>query len=283
MTGLREVWAVFAVRLLLGAARTFAMLSSQTITPNLVHRSVFPNAVSTNSSSGYIATIGNTALICCFDLPGATTFRCPDRRGLPIGLEGLRLLRTAPAFGAALTAIVLAFYSISRHFGVWLFSNVVVFGISIIVFGLSTWPYLSLLALICMGTGDMASVYMRHMLVQMKTPDQIQRRVSAVNVCFIGASNELGEFELDVTAVWFPLWSLGVRLRLPLRVCGSGFSHNWRNRIFWETRTAIDLELSQLRILAETAETTDRNMDKSWDSIEKSEPHDVELQKTDSR
>ena len=70
---LREVGAVFAVLLLFGAARTFAMPSSQAITPNLVSGSAFPNAVSTNSSSGRIATIGGAALICCFDLPGATT------------------------------------------------------------------------------------------------------------------------------------------------------------------------------------------------------------------
>ena len=141
------------------------------------------------------------------------------------------MLRTAPAIGAALTAIVLAFYPMSRLFGAWLFGNVVVFGISITVFGLSTWFYLSLLALIFMVTGYMTSVYIRHMLVQLKTPRQIRGRVSAVNMFFIGASNELGEFELDVTAVWFPRWSLGVLLRLPLRVYGSGFSQNWRNRI----------------------------------------------------
>ena len=112
-----------------------------------------------------------------------------------------------------------------------MFGYVVVFGMSIIVFGFSTWFYLSLSALIFVGTGATTSVYIRHMLVQWETPGQIRVRVSAVNVFFIGASNELGELKLDVTAVLFPRWSLGILLRLLLRVCGSGFSHNWRNRI----------------------------------------------------
>ena len=141
------------------------------------------------------------------------------------------MLRTAPAIGAALIAFVLAFYPISGQFGVWMFGYVVVFGMSIIVFGFSTWFYLSLSALIFGGIGATTSVQIRHMLVQRETPGQIRVRVTAVNVLFIGASNELGELELDVTAVLFPRWSLVILLRLLLRVCGSGFSHNWRNRI----------------------------------------------------
>jgi len=82
---------------------------------------------------------------------------------------------------------------------------VFVFGLAIIVFGLSTWFYLSLAALVVMGAGDMVSVYIRHMLVQLETPDEIRGRVSAVNAVFIGASNELGEFESGVTAAWLGL------------------------------------------------------------------------------
>jgi hypothetical protein len=63
----------------------------------------------------------------------------------------------------------------------------------------------SLLALLVLGVGDMASVYIRHMLVQLETPDAIRGRVSAVNGVFIGASNELGEFESGLTASWFGL------------------------------------------------------------------------------
>jgi hypothetical protein len=78
-----------------------------------------------------------------------------------------------------------------------------VFGLATVVFGLSTSFWLSLLALAVMGAGDMVSVYIRHVLVQLETPDAIRGRVSAVNAVFIGASNELGEFESGVTAAWF--------------------------------------------------------------------------------
>ena len=124
---------------------------------------------------------------------------------LHTGPEGLGLLRTAPAIGAAVTAALLAFHPVTRHVGRWLFGGVAVFGVAIIVFGLSVSFPLSLAALIIMGAGDMVSVYIRHMLVQLETPDEIRGRVSAVNAVFIGASNELGEFESGVTAAWFGL------------------------------------------------------------------------------
>jgi hypothetical protein len=73
------------------------------------------------------------------------------------------------------------------------------------VFGLSTSYLLSLLALVVIGASDMVSVYIRHMLVQLETPDSIRGRVSAVNAVFIGASNELGDFESGVTAAWWGL------------------------------------------------------------------------------
>ena len=122
---------------------------------------------------------------------------------LHVGPEGLGILRTSPAVGAAVTASVLAFFPITRNVGAWLFMGVAVFGFSIVLFGLSTMFLLSLFALILMGAGDMVSVYIRHMLVQLETPDEIRGRVSAVSAVFIGASNELGEFESGVTAAWF--------------------------------------------------------------------------------
>ncbi len=268
-----EVWPVFTVLVLFGAARAFAMPSSQAITPNLVPRAAFPNAVAINSSSSHIATIGGPALggalyvlspevvyasvsvtlmlsvllMFLVRLPvmprsdepanwqtlmeglrfvrsrpivlgaisldlfavlfGGAVALLPAYAAdiLHVGPEGLGLLRTAPAIGAALIAIGLAFYPITRHVGVWLFAGVFVFGLAIIVFGLSTWFYLSLAALVVMGAGDMVSVYIRHMLVQLETPDEIRGRVSAVNAVFIGASNELGEFESGVTAAWLGL------------------------------------------------------------------------------
>ena len=112
-------------------------------------------------------------------------------------------MRAAPAVGAALLAAVVTIRPIHRHVGRWMFGGVVAFGVATIVFGLSTSLPLSLAALVVMGAGDMVSVYIRHLLVQLETPDAIRGRVSAVNSVFIGASNELGEFESGLTAAWW--------------------------------------------------------------------------------
>ncbi|HSQ70482.1 MAG TPA: MFS transporter [Steroidobacteraceae bacterium] len=122
---------------------------------------------------------------------------------LEVGPGGLGVLRTAPAVGAALCGAMLGLRPIATRVGRWMFGGVVVFGLATVVFGLSTSFWLSLLALAVMGAGDMVSVYIRHVLVQLETPDGIRGRVSAVNAVFIGASNELGEFESGVTAAWF--------------------------------------------------------------------------------
>jgi MFS family permease len=122
---------------------------------------------------------------------------------LHVGPSGLGLLRTAPGIGAGLTAMVIAISPISRHAGVWMFGGVAMFGVGIVVFGLSEHFALSLFALTLLGAGDMVSVYIRHLLVQLETPDAIRGRVSAVNAVFIGASNELGEFESGITAKWW--------------------------------------------------------------------------------
>jgi len=122
---------------------------------------------------------------------------------LGVGPGGLGVLRTAPAVGAALCGAMLGLRPIATRVGRWMFGGVVVFGLATVVFGLSKSFWLSLLALAVMGAGDMVSVYIRHVLVQLETPDGIRGRVSAVNAVFIGASNELGEFESGVTAAWF--------------------------------------------------------------------------------
>ena len=124
---------------------------------------------------------------------------------LHIGPAGLGLLRAAAAVGAAITAVVLTFRPITRLVGRWMFGGVAVFGVNTIIFGCSTSVTLSFIALVLMGVGDMVSVYIRHLLVQLATPDAIRGRVSAVNAVFIGASNELGEFESGITAKWFGL------------------------------------------------------------------------------
>jgi MFS family permease len=122
---------------------------------------------------------------------------------LHVGPEGLGLLRSAPALGAALTAMSLARRPLDRQAGGRMFATVAIFGVATIVFGISNNFYLSLAALAVLGAADMVSVYVRHALVQFGTPDAMRGRVSAVSVLFIGASNELGEFESGVTAAWF--------------------------------------------------------------------------------
>ena len=120
-----------------------------------------------------------------------------------VGTQGLGLLRSAPAVGAMITGIVLAFRPLKLHAGATMFACVALFGGATIAFGLSQTFGLSLLALAIAGAADMVSVYIRHTLVQLNTPDEMRGRVAAVNLIFIGASNELGEFESGLTAQWF--------------------------------------------------------------------------------
>lgn len=116
---------------------------------------------------------------------------------------GLGLLRAAPSVGAMLMSLILARYSIQRHAGKLMFASVAIFGLATIVFGLSTALPLSLAALVILGASDMVSVVIRSSLVQLETPDEMRGRVSAVNLIFIGASNQLGEFESGLTAAWW--------------------------------------------------------------------------------
>jgi len=124
---------------------------------------------------------------------------------LHVGPAGLGLLRTATGLGATITAVALVVTPIERHVGRWMFAGVALFGVATIVFGLSQSFSVSLVALVLLGVGDMVSVYVRHVLIQLETPDAIRGRVSAVGSMFVGASNELGEFESGVTAGWFGL------------------------------------------------------------------------------
>jgi MFS family permease len=122
---------------------------------------------------------------------------------LQVGPSGLGMLRSAPAIGAALTGILLGGVPLSRRAGLAMFSCIAIFGAATIMFGLSTDFIESVLALAVLGASDMVSVYVRSTLVQLATPDAMRGRVSAVNSLFIGASNQLGEFESGVTAAWF--------------------------------------------------------------------------------
>jgi MFS family permease len=122
---------------------------------------------------------------------------------LHAGPVGLGLLRSAPAFGASIVGLWLAARPPTRRMGRLMFGCVLLFGLATIVFGLSRSLTLSLVALGVAGAADMVSVYARHLLVQLATPDAMRGRVAAVNLVFIGASNELGEFESGLTAEWF--------------------------------------------------------------------------------
>jgi MFS family permease len=121
---------------------------------------------------------------------------------LAVGPWGLGLLRSAPAIGAATVAIVMANRPIAQRAGRMMFACVFLFGVATIVFGVSKSFPVSLVALLVLGAADMVSVVIRSTLVQVRTPDEMRGRVSAVNMVFIGASNELGEFESGVTAAW---------------------------------------------------------------------------------
>ena len=119
---------------------------------------------------------------------------------LHVGPTGLGFLRSMPAFGAVATALFLAWVPLRRQAGAKLFASVAVFGLATVAFGLSTSLPLSMACLAICGAADMVSVYVRQSLVQGETPDAMRGRVSAVNVVFIGASNELGEFESGTLA-----------------------------------------------------------------------------------
>ena len=119
---------------------------------------------------------------------------------LKVGPEGFGVLRAAPAVGATVVAVYLGVRPIRRHAGVAMFTGVAVFGLGTLVFALSREMWLSLLALAVLGGGDMMSVFVRQSLVQIVTPDHMRGRVAAVATLFVGASNELGEFESGVVA-----------------------------------------------------------------------------------
>ena len=121
---------------------------------------------------------------------------------LHVGPWGLGILRSAPAIGAAAVALVLAKFPLRHRAGAVMFVCVLLFGIATIVFGRSSSFIVSLIALLVLGASDMISVVVRSTLIQTRTPDEMRGRVGAVNMVFIGASNELGEFESGVTAEW---------------------------------------------------------------------------------
>jgi predicted MFS family arabinose efflux permease len=122
------------------------------------------------------------------------------REILHVGPQGLGLLRAAPAVGALLVAVMLSRRPLDRKVGRTLLASVAAYGVCMVIFGLSTSFYLSLAVLAVAGGLDMVSVVVRQTLVQLETPDNMRGRVAAVNTLFIGASNQLGEFESGAVA-----------------------------------------------------------------------------------
>ena len=266
------VLAIYAVIFAFGVGRAFNAPAGSALSPTLVPKEDFPNAVAWSSSFWQVATIigpaaggliygaggagavyATTAVLCV--VASALVAALRPRSGaakkraaswetflagiryvrknriilgsisldlfavlfggasallpvyasdvLHIGPRGLGLLRSAPAVGAAGMAILVAHHPLKRRAGRTMFCCVALFGLATIVFGLSRSFLLSLFALLVTGASDMVSVVVRQTLVQLKTPNDMRGRVSAVNMMFVVSSNELGEFESGLTAAWF--------------------------------------------------------------------------------
>jgi len=199
--------AVYATAL---ASTGIAIVCTTLIRPNGVARVREPINVSTVLAGlRYIqqqkVILGSISLDLFAVLLGGAVALLPvyAREILHTGPWGLGLLRTAPGVGAAAMAVLLAYRPLQGRVGATMLWCVSGFGAFTIVFGLSRNLVLSLLALILVGASDMVSVVIRVTLLQLMTPDQMRGRVNAVDMVFIGASNELGQFESGLTASWF--------------------------------------------------------------------------------
>jgi MFS family permease len=151
------------------------------------------------------AILGTISLDLFAVLFGGATALLPiyARDILQAGPLGLGILRAAPAVGALLMTALLAQHSIQHRVGLRMFQAVIVFGVATVVFAVSHWMWLSVLALAILGAADTVSVVIRFSLVQLATPNEMRGRVGAVNFLFINASNQLGQFESGVTAALF--------------------------------------------------------------------------------
>lgn len=271
--GISQVYPIYAVLLLNGAARAFSQPASQALLPILVDEKHFANAVAWSASTfrtanilgpiaggliygftrspapvyaiamiAYIAALLMTARI---EVKATARPRTPASLAmildgfrylwsnqlilgaisldlfavllggavallpvyaseiLKVGATGLGILRCAPGVGAVITAVLLAHRPLGRRQGEIMLWCVFGFGLFTVVFGISHNLVLSLIALALTGATDMVSVVVRSTMVQLGTPDHMRGRVSAVNTVFIGASNEVGQFESGITAQWF--------------------------------------------------------------------------------
>jgi MFS family permease len=161
---------------------------------------------------------------------------------LHTGPRGLGMLRAAPAVGALAMSLMMARFPISRGAGKRMFIAVGIFGVATVIFGLSRNLWLSVAALAVGGAADMISVIIRGSLMQLATPPEMRGRVSAVNSLFIGASNELGEFESGLTAQW---WG-AVRATLVGGLGALAIAGAWAS-VFPDLRRADELSAEALR------------------------------------
>jgi MFS family permease len=199
--GSTTAYAVTAVLFILAAALALRIQVVQTVRTRepVTLQSVFAGLAFTWRTP---AILGSISLDLFVVLLGGATALLPiyARDILQTGPEGLGLLRSSTAVGALAMSLTLARYPIKARVGTMLFGAVIVFGLATIVFGVSTSLPVSLAALFVLGASNLISVVIRHTLVQLRTPDVMRGRVTAVHSLFTGTSNQLGDFESGVTA-----------------------------------------------------------------------------------
>jgi MFS family permease len=195
------VYSTATIALLVAAILTFLIRMEQSIRrlEPVSLRSLFSGMVFVYRNKVILGTI---SLDLFAVLLGGATALLPifAQDILHTGPWGLGLMRTAPAVGALLMSIIFAYFPLKKAFGPTLFGALAVFGITTMIFALSTNLFVSLFALFLVGASDVVSVVIRTTLVQLQTPDDMRGRVNAVNSLFIGTSNQLGEFESGMLA-----------------------------------------------------------------------------------
>jgi MFS family permease len=205
------------VTVYLSAAVMLLLATLLSLFVNYLHRSSTQAATLSHLLAGLVfvwrhkVLLGATSLDMFAVLLGGATALLPiyARDILHVGPEGLGVLRAAPAVGALLMSLALTRWPLERQVGPKLLMAVAVFGLATVVFGLSHSFWLSVMALAVTGAADNISVVVRLTVMQLETPDEMRGRVAAVNSIFIGASNQLGEFESgSVAALWGPEFSV---------------------------------------------------------------------------
>jgi MFS family permease len=199
--------AVYALGLVAAAFAVFSTLRIQTQSKQRLRETVTRETIL--AGLRYIwrekVILGSISLDLFAVLLGGSVALLPvyAREILQTGPWGLGLLRSAPGVGAAVMAVLLAYRPLRRRAGITMLWCVAGFGVATILFAVSRSLVISLAALFLVGATDMVSVIVRQMLIQLGTPDEMRGRVNAVDMVFIGASNELGQFESGLTAQWF--------------------------------------------------------------------------------